>query len=300
MTIVLAGGSGFLGRALHQHLAQNGHTVRVLSRRPPTRPGDVQWQPDGTAGPWAQALADADVIVNLAGENLASKRWTAGRKEALRSSRILPARSIARALAEIPARPRIVIANCAIGYYGAHGDEPVTEAAPPGDDFLARLCVDWEREAAAAASSTTRVALLRTGLVLHPDGGALKAMLLPFRLGAGGPLGSGRQYWSWIHLGDWAALLAWLAATSTSADRVAAWNATAPEPVTNAEFSRTLGRVLHRPAIVPTPEFALRVALGEFAMFLTTGARVLPARAEHAGFRFQHPRLEPALGDLLR
>ena len=194
------------------------------------------------------------MIVNVTGESLAGKRWNAARKEALRASRLLSARTINRALAELPERPRLVITNCAIGYYGAHGDEPVTEDAQPGEDFLARLCVEWEREAAAAA---------------------------------------------WIHLDDWVALVAWLAASATKLNGVTAWNATAPEPVTNAEFSRILGRVLHRPAIIPVPELALRVALGEFSMFLTTGARVLPARAEHAGFGFRHPRLEPALRDLL-
>ena len=193
MTIVLAGGSGFLGRALHRHFSRAGHALRILSRRAAATPGYVQWMPDGTSGPWAAALADADVIINLSGESLAGKRWTAARKEMIRNSRILPARSIARALAEVPARPRIVITSSAIGYYGAHGDEPITEDAPPGADFLARLCVDWEREAAAAASSSTRVALVRSGLVLHPDGGALEPMLLPFRLGIGGRLGSGRQ-----------------------------------------------------------------------------------------------------------
>jgi len=300
MTIVLAGGSGFLGRALNRQFSRAGHTVRILSRRAAATADHVQWLPDGTSGPWAAALADADVIVNLSGESLADKRWTAARKEVIRNSRILPARSIGRALADVPARPRIVITSSAIGYYGAHGEEPITEDAPPGADFLARLCVDWEVEAAAAASSTTRVALVRSGLVLHPDGGALKPMLLPFRLGIGGRLGSGRQYWSWIHLDDWAGLVSWLAAsTATITDAVSAWNATSPAAVTNATFSAILARVLHRPALIPVPEFALRAVLGEFAAFLTTGARVLPDRAERSGFQFSHPTLEPALRDLL-
>ena len=300
MTIVLAGGSGFLGRALQRHFSRAGHAIRILSRRAAATPDHVQWVPDGTSGPWAAALADADVIVNLSGENLAGKRWTAARKEVIRNSRILPARSIARALAEVPARPRIVLTSSAIGYYGAHADEPITEDAPPGADFLARLCVDWEREAAAAASSSTRVALVRSGLVLHPDGGALEPMLLPFRLGIGGRLGSGRQYWSWIHLDDWGRLVSWLAGLAPPvADGVSAWNATSPAPVTNAEFSVVLARVLRRPALIPVPEFALRTVLGEFAAFLTTGARVLPARAERSGFQFSHPTLEPALRDLL-
>jgi hypothetical protein len=309
MTIVLAGGSGFLGRALRHHFSTAGHTVRTLTRRPPMAPDQIQWQPDGTSGPWASALADADVVINLAGEGIADKRWTSTRKQALRTSRVLPARSLAAALAAIPARPRLVITGSAVGYYGPRGDEPIAEDTGPGDDFLSRLCVEWEQEAAAAASATTRVALVRTGIVLHPDGGALKTMLLPFRLGVGGPLGSGRQYWAWIHLDDWVALVAWLAASPASTasgngrglhDQVTTWNATAPVPVTNAEFSRVLGRVLRRPALLPAPAFALNLALGEFAGFLTTGARVLPERAERAGFRFRFPELEPALRDLLK
>ena len=309
MTIVLAGGSGFLGRALKQPFAQAGHSVRILTRRTPTHPDEIQWQPDGTTGPWAAALADADVIVNLAGEGLADRRWTADRKAALRRSRILPPRSLAAALAEQPARARLVIACSAVGYYGARDEEPVTEEDGPGDDFLSRLCVDWEHEAATAASDTTDVAIVRSGIVLHPEGGALKPMLLPFRMGVGGRLGSGRQYWSWIHVHDWMALVSWIASRLTGPvapvspgperEPVTVWNATAPTPVTNAEFSRVLGRVLRRPAVLPAPAFALRLALGEFAMFLTTGARVLPEHAEREGFRFRFPALEPALRDLL-
>jgi uncharacterized protein (TIGR01777 family) len=308
MIVVLAGGSGFLGRALGRHFRSTGHTVRTLTRRRPATPDEAQWLPDGTSGPWSAALSDADVVINLAGEGIADKRWSAARKQALRTSRILPARSIARALGDVPARSRLVITSSAIGYYGPRGDEPIAEDAGPGDDFLSRLSVEWEQEATAATSGATRVALVRTGIVLHPDGGALKTMLLPFRLGIGGPLGSGRQYWSWIHLDDWVALVAWLAASpaSTASDnrqdlrqQVTIWNATAPVPVTNAEFSRVLGRVLRRPAFLPAPAFALRLALGEFSQFLTTGARVIPAHAERAGFRFRFPELEPALHHLL-
>jgi uncharacterized protein (TIGR01777 family) len=221
---------------------------------------------------------------------------------------VLPARSLARALSEVPARPRLLITSTAIGYYGARGDDVVTEDDPPGTDFLAQLCVEWEQAAAAAATGQTRVALVRTGLVLHPEGGALGPMLLPFRLGLGGPLGSGRQYWSWIHLADWVNLVVWLAtgtapaagATNTAPPRVSLWNATAPNPVTNAAFSRALGRALRRPAFLRAPAFALRLLLGEFAQFLVTGARVIPDRALRAGFRFRFTDLDEALDDLLR
>jgi uncharacterized protein len=315
MTIVLAGGSGFLGRALHARFSADGHLVRTLTRRAtPNGPHEVTWQPDGSTGSWATTLDDADVVVNLAGEGIADKRWSDARKNALRTSRILPGRSLARALAAAADRPRTVITNCAIGYYGAHGDEPVTEESPPANDFLARLCVDWEREARAAASAATHVAVVRTGIVLHPDGGALKSMLPPFRLGIGGPMGTGRQYMSWIHLDDWVALIGWLATslpavTSPSVDdgttatgaaaNTSVWNGTAPSPVTNAEFARVLGAVLRRPAVIPAPAFGLKLLLGEFAHFLLTGARVLPAAAERAGFRFRYGELEPALQSLL-
>ncbi len=311
MIIVLAGGSGFLGRALHSHFSAGGHTVRTLTRRP--RPGvvnEVAWQPDGSLGPWASALDDADVVVNLAGEGIADKRWNEARKQSLRTSRVLPGRSLAAALAAAPVRPRTLITSCAIGYYGARGDERITEETPPANDFLAALCVDWEREATAAASSTTHVAVVRTGIVLHPDGGALKSMLTPFRLGIGGPMGTGRQYMSWIHLEDWVSLIGWLAtgpnATNNAAgldsarSTTSVWNGTAPTPVTNAEFSRTLGAVLNRPAVLPAPAFGLKLLLGEFANFLLTGARVLPAAAEREGFRFRFKTLEPALRSLLQ
>ncbi|MCC7034805.1 MAG: TIGR01777 family oxidoreductase [Acidobacteria bacterium] len=309
MTILLAGGSGFLGRALAERLTGTGHSVRTLTRRSqPASPTLVAWQPDGTSGPWAAALTDADIVINLAGEGISDRRWTPARKQALRTSRLLPTRSLVRALDGAPPRPRLFINISAIGIYGAHGDEPVTEQTPPGDDFLAALCVAWEREASAAASAHTRVALVRTGIVLHPEGGALASMLLPFRMGVGGPMGTGRQFMSWIHLDDWVALVEWLATSATAVppsaepdrENVTAWNATAPHAVTNAEFARVLGRVLRRPAIMPIPGLALRLLLGEFATFLLTGARVIPERASRAGFRFRYPELEPALTSLLR
>lgn len=301
MTILLAGGTGFLGRALTAALTAGGHEVSNLSRRPrPGRPHDIAWTPDGTVGPWASAVEGADVIINLAGEGIADRRWSDERKAALRTSRILPTRSLALALKAASPRPRRFITSSAIGYYGAHGDEVVTETTGPGTDFLSTLCVEWEYEAAQAASPSTRVHLLRTGIVLHPDGGALKSMLPPFRLGIGGPMGHGRQYMPWIHLDDWVRLAVWLAeGHGDTASSVAVWNGTAPTPETNADFGRALGRVLHRPAFMPAPAFALRVLLGEFAQFLLTGARVVPAAAELHGFQCQFPSLEPALRDLL-
>ena len=295
MRIVLAGGSGFLGRALRQRLQHDGHAVTVLTRSPRGAPGEVAWTPDGKTGAWAAALGDADAIVNLAGEGIADKRWNDERKRALRDSRLLPTRSIVTALRQSPSPAPVLVNASAVGYYGARRDERVTESTPPGSDFLSALCVEWEREAD-QASATTRVALVRTGLVLHPGGGALGQMLLPFKLGAGGPMGSGAQYMPWIHLGDWVSLVLWLITTSNARG---AFNGTAPAPVSNRDFARALGRALRRPAIVPMPAFALKVLLGEFADSLLTGQRAVPARAEEQGFQFRFRELDNALADLL-
>jgi uncharacterized protein (TIGR01777 family) len=295
MRAVIAGGSGFLGRALIARLTRAGWDVQVLTRRVrPGTPGQVPWTPDGAIGPWAAAVDAADLLVNLAGEGIADRRWSSSRKAELRDSRMLATRSLVVALERAGTRP-VFISGSAIGYYGAHGDDPLTENAAPGTDFLAGLVVDWEREAE-PASAFTRTAILRTGLVLHPDSGALAKMLPPFRLGIGGPIGSGRQYMSWIHLDDWARLVEWIAATTRASG---VFNATAPTPVTNAEFTRTLGRALHRPAFLPVPSFALRALYGELAESLVTGQRVLPAHAERLGFEFRFRQLGPALDDLL-
>ncbi|MEW6323656.1 MAG: TIGR01777 family oxidoreductase [Acidobacteriota bacterium] len=294
MRILLAGGSGFLGRRLQAALRADGHDVGVLTRTPRAE-GDVAWAPDGTTGPWARALEGAGALVNLAGEGIADKRWTPARKQAIRDSRLAPTESLVAALRTLAAPPAVLVSSSAVGYYGACGDEIVTEHTPPGSDPLAQLCVDWER-AAEAASALTRVCVIRTGLVLHPEGGALETMLVPFRLGVGGRLGSGRQYMPWIHLDDWIRMTAWLIATPGAAG---AFNATAPAPVTNATFTRTLARVLRRPAIFPVPGVALRLVLGEFATFVLTGQRAVPEHAERLGFTFRFTELDPALRDLL-
>jgi uncharacterized protein (TIGR01777 family) len=297
MHIVIAGGSGFLGRALHTRLLEEGHPVTVLTRQPRVGArGDVAWTPNGSAGEWAQALEGADAIVNLAGEGIADRRWNDARKEALKSSRILATRSLVRAIAQLKRPPSVFASASGVGYYGASGDELLTESSPPGSDFLADLCVEWEREAEQAAA-VTRVSLLRNGLVLHPEGGTLGKMLLPFRLGVGGPLGSGSQYMSWIHISDWVNLVLWILHTP---DARGAFNVTAPNPVTNAEFSRTLGRVLRRPAFLPVPGFELRILFGELAISMLTGQRVVPARAEGMRFQFMFGELEAALSNLLR
>lgn len=320
MTIILAGGSGFLGRALTAHFHQRQHHVLNLTRRPrPNITTDIAWRPDGSTGPWADTLATTDVIVNLAGANLADKRWTERRKRLLRDSRILATQSLVGALNAAPPRQRLLISCSGVNFYGPHGGEAVTETMPPGDDFLARLCIDWEQEAARAASDQCRVAVIRSGMVLHPRGGALARMLPPFKFGLGASVGSGRQFMSWIHRDDWVALVTHIIAAHEAdtdvhegqpqsartalrprAETVAAYNGTAPGPVTNLDFTRTLAHVLGRPALFRAPAFALQLALGEMAQAaLLSGARVLPARAEAEGFRFAYPELETALRDLL-
>lgn len=265
----------------------------ILSRRSGVR-GSVQWNPDGTAGSLPAQLDGVDAVVNLAGDNIAAGRWTASRKERLRSSRLLSTRTLVRAVAACARPPRVMVSGSAVGYYGPRGDETITEAAGAGADFLARLCVEWEQEAR-LAESHTRVAVVRTGLALGADGGALQKMLLPFKLGLGATLGSGNHYMPWIHADDWAAMVSWM----IHDDRVSgAFNASAPAPVTNREFTQTLARVLRRPAIFQAPPFALRAALGEMATVLLDGQRVVPAAAEQLGFRFTHRSLEPALRSL--
>jgi uncharacterized protein len=294
MRIVIAGGSGFLGRALQAHWRPLGHTVTVLTRRAQTL-DQVEWTPDGTTGPWAAALDGADAVVNLSGEGLADARWTTARKAALRSSRVLSTRSLVTAIRGLSAPPALLSAS-GVGYYGDRGAERVTEEASAGRDFLAGLCVEWEGEAARAAAHT-RVVILRNGVVLHPSDGALKKMLLPFRLGAGGRLGAGTQYLPWIHLADWVALITWLL---QQPDARGAFNVTAPSPAKNADFTRALGRAVNRPAVIPVPAFALRLALGELADTLLTGQRAVPARANAMGFSFRFTEIEPALRDLLQ
>lgn len=295
-TIVLAGGSGFLGSKLRARLERNGHRVLNLTRSPrPGQPSDVAWQPDGTGGQLAPHLEGAAAVVNLAGENIAGAFWSEGRKAKLRNSRLLATRTLARAIGACAHPPKALINASAVGYYGPRGDETVTERTPPGSDFLARLCVDWEQEARAVESPNTRLAIIRTGLVLDADGGALKKMLLPFKLGLGATLGAGDQYMPWIHADDWVSLVTWLIESERT---TGAFNGSAPAPVTNRDFTRTLGRVLRRPAVFHAPAFVLRIGLGEMADMLLTGQRVLPAAAEELGFRFAHRELEPALRSL--
>jgi uncharacterized protein (TIGR01777 family) len=266
----------------------------ILTRRPRID-GDVQWlaRPNDTT--WRHALDRADAVINLAGESIAGSRWTEERKRAIRGSRIEATSALVAAIMAASRPPGTFISGSAIGFYGAHGDEVVTEESPSGSDFLSDVCRQWET-LAIEASSRTRVVLLRSGLVLARDGGALPQLALPFRLFAGGPVGSGQQYISWISLEDWVGLVRWAVTTNHASGP---FNLTAPTPVTNREFARVLGRVLGRPAVIPAPASALRLVLGELADALILGGqRVVPARAHALGYEFRHPTLEPALREI--
>jgi uncharacterized protein len=299
MRIVIAGASGFLGTRLVQRLVAAGHHLTVLSRTatPVAGARSVAWQPDGHAGPWASEIDGVDAVVNLAGESIDARRWTAARKRALIDSRLLSTRSVSAAIARAASKPRVLLNASGVGYYGAHGDEEVTEADPPGSDFLAQLCVHWEAAARANEELGVRVVCLRTGLVLDAHGGALPKMLLPFRLGLGGPFGSGSQYWPWIHLADWVRLVEFALTNDNASGPL---NLSAPNPVRNDEFARTLARALRRPALLRAPAFALKLVLGEMADAVLTGQRAMPARALAEGFRFEYGELDGALRELLR
>jgi uncharacterized protein (TIGR01777 family) len=303
MRIVIAGGSGFLGSPLASAYAEDGDDVRVLTRS--LAPGEsrhesgtgvpgitrVGWNPDGSTGPWSSALEGADALINLAGASIGEKRWSPQRKAELRDSRILATRSLAAAVAAASVPPAVFVSSSATGYYGASGSEPLTEESPAGDDFLADLCQDWEDQALRARRAGLRIALIRSGTVLERTGGALKEMMSPFKLFAGGPLGSGRQYMSWIHRHDWIEMVRWIVQTPAAQGPI---NLTAPHPVTNRHYARALGRAMHRPALIPAPGFALRLVLGEFANAVLTGQRVIPARALALGYPFRYPELEMA------
>lgn len=293
MRIVVAGGSGFLGEPLVRSLIGRGDDVAVLSRNPGrvNAGRGVAW--DGrTQGAWTSEIAAADAVVNLAGENVGDGRWTDARKARLLSSRLDATGAIVQALRDAPRPDRVLVNASAVGYYGFRNEAEADETAPRGDGFLAELVQRWEA-AARDAEAVARVVVLRFGVVLAADGGALKKMMLPFKLGGGGPVGSGRQWMSWIDREDAVRIVAW-AIDTPSARGV--YNATAPEPVCNGDFARSLGRALHRPSLIPAPAFALRLAFGEMAEeILLGGQRVVPRRAEQEGFRFEAPTLEASL-----
>jgi uncharacterized protein (TIGR01777 family) len=301
MKILVSGSSGMVGTALVSALAGAGHTVCRLMR-PQGAPGEgpkdgfaVSWNP--ATGELGGAGVGPDAVVNLAGASIADGRWSPARKELLRSSRIDTTRALVNALAKMNSRPGVFVSASAIGFYGDRGDEILTEESKPGTDFLPGLAQDWEAEALKAEALGIRVVLARIGIILARQGGALPKMLTPFRLGAGGRLGSGKQWMSWIALEDVVGALR-MAIESNSAR--GATNFVAPNAVQNSEFTKVLAKAVHRPALFPAPAFALRLALGEMAdALLLSSQRVVPQRLEKLGYRFLHPDLPLALAAIL-
>jgi hypothetical protein len=301
--IILTGGTGFVGKPLLDRLLQNGHQVVLLTRNAQSvktvGTGSLVTETwDGkTAGEWARHMADCDAVINLAGEPIAAKRWTSLQKEKIISSRIDAARAIVSAIAKAGRKPSVLINASAIGYYGSVENDAVSEISPKGKGFLADTCERWEEAAKTAASFGIRVVILRLGVVLEKGGGALSKILPPFQIFAGGPLGSGRQWFSWIHREDVVGAILFALDNPALSGPV---NVVAPEAVTMGEFCKTLGRVMHRPSWAPVPAFALKILLGEMSEMLLAGQHVVPAQLQKAGYVFHYPKLESALSAILK
>jgi uncharacterized protein (TIGR01777 family) len=304
MRVLITGGSGLIGSRLKKRLRERGDEVVILTRQPEAlakEPGIVALAGDPTVrASWMESIKHCGAVVNLVGEGIFNKRWSPAFKETLVKSRVDSTKHVAQALQASPQNadgsPKVLISASAIGYYGIHGDEELTESSPAGDDFMARICVQWEAAARDAAAAGVRVVNLRVGVVLDKNGGALKKMLPPFKMFVGGPIGSGSHYMSWIHHHD---LVGQILFAINHPNVTGPLNGTAPKPVTNAEFSKALGKVLGRPSFLPTPAFMLRLMLGEVAGVITTGQRVLPKASLDAGYTFRFADVDAALGEIL-
>jgi uncharacterized protein len=298
MRVVVTGATGRIGSHLVHALKTRGDEVTVVSRDP-KKASDrlgvaaVAWDATSEAAP-PKALAGSDAVVHLAGEDV-GQRWTAAAKKEILASRELGTKNLVHSILDADPRPGVLVCASAAGYYGARGEEPVTEDDPPGRDWLADVCVRWERQADAAMIGA-RVVKLRTGIVLDAEGGALAKMLPPFKAGLGGPIGGGKQYMPWIHRDD---LVGMYLAALDSPDFAGPINASAPEPATNKDFSKALGKALHRPAAAPVPAFTIKLMYGEMSQIVLTGVRMVPGRAAELGYEFVHPDLDEALRDTL-
>ena len=298
MNVTITGATGTIGSAVVARLVARGDEVTALSRnvaqakeRLGKRVRVLEWPDPSAAPPPVESLSGADGVVHLLGEPVA-QRWSERAKEEIRDSRVLSTRNLVAALREADERPSVLVSQSASGWYGPRGDEKVDESESAADDFLAGVVVDWEAEARAAEQLGMRVALTRTGVVLSESGGALEKMLPPFKLGVGGPVAGGEQYVPWIHTDDVVGAILFCLDTKGASGPI---NLSAPEPVTNKELSKTLGRVLRRPAVAPVPALALRALYGEMASIVTTGVRMMPARLQELGYEFAQPDLEQAL-----
>ncbi len=306
MRFMLTGGSGLIGRALADSLAADGHEVILLSRSPgnvvglPEGVRAVYWDARTTEG-WGELVDGAAAVIHLAGESLAGDnlfniRWTPARKRRLYDSRVKTGQVLLEAIEAARERPAVLVQQSGVNYYGTRDENPATEEHGPGDDFLARLCVDWEGATARAERMGVRRVVTRTAVVLSDRGGVLPLQMLPFRFFVGGPIGSGRQWYPWIHIQDEVRAIRFLI---DNPEAKGPFNLCAPGAVTNAEFSRALGRAMGRPAAIPAPAFAFKLAFGEASMLLLEGRRIIPQRLQEMGFEFRFPEVEPALRDLL-
>jgi uncharacterized protein (TIGR01777 family) len=297
MKVIISGASGLVGTAITNSFRSEGHTVFRLDRSGGTSSADtIQWDPPA-ARVDVSAMEGTDVVIHLSGANISGGRWTRERREILRSSRVDSTRVLVDSLVQLRQRPRVFLSASAVGYYGNCGDEILTETHEPGRDFLSLLARDWEAEASRAAAGGIRTVILRFGVILAAEGGALPQMIWPFKFGVGGRLGSGRQWLSWISQQDVVGIVRFAVANSQISGPV---NVGAPNPVQNSEFARVVGRVLHRPAILPTPAFALRVAFGEMAdALLLASQRAFPEKVRDAGYSFLHEDLETTLRAIL-
>ncbi len=292
MRVLITGASGLVGSALQKSFAEKGYDMLLASRSEPKTANDIQWTvEDGFSEP--ERLEGIDAVVHLAGESVSGLRWTDEKKKAIRDSRVLGTRSVVDAISKLKDKPKVLVAASAIGSYGERGDDEVNESSTAGHGFLADVAKEWEGEARRAEDAGIRTVLLRTGIVLSKDGGALGTMLTPFKMGVGGVVGSGKQWMSWISLDDHVAVINYVIENENIRGAV---NAVSPNPVTNEEFTKTMGEVLYRPTFIPLPEFAVSMLMGEMGdALLLTSTKVLPKRLEDAGFEFEYPDLKSAL-----
>ncbi len=298
MKVAISGATGLIGTALRESLAGDGVQIVALSRKPSVSQGPaletISWDVENGRFD-ASRLGEVDAVVHLAGEPIA-QRWNEARKKAIRDSRVQSTKLLVEGLKSLKRRPKVLISGSAIGFYGDRGDETLVESSPPGTGFLPETCQAWEQAAMEAMGLGIRTAVLRTGIVLSTRGGALKKMLPPFRLGVGGPVGNGKQWMSWIHIED---IVGAIRHALAKDEVMAAVNGTAPDPATNAEFTRALGRALSRPAFLPAPAFGLKIVFGEMASLLLESQKVLPKKLLDSGYRFRFPELSGALSDVL-
>lgn len=301
MRVIITGGSGLIGRELTKRLSTDGHEVIILSRSPrkvkglPTNARAVKWDARTAAG-WGELADGADAIINLAGANIGAQRWTEERKKVILDSRIHAGKAVVEAVQAAENKPKVVIQASAVGYYGDRGDELLTEESSAGDNFLAHVCIEWEK-AIQPIADMVRLVIVRTGVVLTTTDGALQRMMLPFKLFAGGPLGSGKQWFPWIHLDDEVRAILFLLNDENAAGT---YNLASPHIMTNGNFVKVLGDVMNRPAFVPAPAFALKIALGEMADLVLDSQRMMSTKLQSAGFDFAYPNAKEALDDLVK